>query len=369
MQVMLYLVFAAIFLAILFFSGMPRVKKNVTLPREFQWQEIPEAALSPLAQSFFQTVDAGAAPLFFRPILNFQMPGYRIPNEIRLYYNDQAATGLLASLVRAAQPLTVFEFTTRFADDSEVDTSNSQISGVFLKPAWVLHERFPGVTDLRALYEKHQARVEARKTQGLEPRFQDLAKLMDEIKRSQDRQVQYQVEQGAVRLDQATNLYHPANPMALKGIGNFINPLANDFTLLRLLLGLGLGLGLTLGGVWLADAMRWADYFHQVWPSFTPPRIAWLAYAPGFVLAGLAVGWVFPRKGTLWGFLLSIPAALCLPKETTDPILFSLLTSLSGHIANTLVAPAAAGERFKRATTALLFLAVFIVFCFVRTAW
>jgi hypothetical protein len=348
---------------------MPKVKKNVTLPREFQWQEIPEASLSPLAQSFFKTVDAGAAPLFFQPILNFQMLGYRIPTEIRLYYNDQAATGLLASIFRAAQPLTVFEFTTRFADDSEVDTSNSQMSGVFRKPAWVLYERFPGVTDLRALFEKHRARVEARKIQGFEPRFQPLAKLMDEIKRSQDRQVQYQVEQGAIRLDQAASLYRPANPMAFKGIGNFINPLANDFTLPRLLLGLGLGLGLTLGGVWLADFIGWLDHLRQEWPSFTPARIALLAYAPGFVLAGLAVGWVFPRKGLLWGFLISIPAALSLPNEKADPILFSLLTALSGHIANTLVAPAASGERFKSAATTLLYLAALIVFGLVRTAW
>ena len=332
-----YAVYLVILVVMLFVFGIPRIRSKVSLPATFQWTDIPEGTISGTARELFNSTDEMARSLFFTPIRTFTVVGYSIPTEIRLYYNANDATGLLVSIFHAPKnPVTVFEFTTRFVDDSEVDTSNSPLSGVFVKPDWVISEKFPAIRDLSPLYEKHRVRVEARKALGIERRFQELGKLMDEIKRSQERQMQFQAEKGGMKLDPQAGVYRAGNKMALAGIKNFLNPFADDFTTQRFVVGLALSLGVATAATALA---KWYDLerlLRGALPGFSDGTIAFLASCPGVILAGLAIGWQFPRKGFLWGFIISVPVVFIMPCLSAEPLFYSLLCAISAHTANRL---------------------------------
>ncbi len=335
--VLSYVIYLAILVFVLFVFGIPRIKSKVSLPATFQWADIPEGKISDMARTLFSSTDGKARLLFFVPIKTFTIVGYSIPTELRLYYNENDATGLLATIFHAPKgTVSLLEFTTRFADDSEVDTSNSPMSGVFVKPEWVISEKFPAIGEIGALYEKHRARVDARKALGIERRHQELGKLMDEIKRSQERQMRFQAERGGLILDPQAGVYRAGSRMALAGIKNYLNPFADDFTALRFAVGLVVALGLAFAATALAEMFDLQKVLRDALPGVSAGRIAFLAFCPGFILAGLAIGRLFPRKGFLWGFIISIPAALLLPVESTNPLYCSLLCAVSGHAANRL---------------------------------
>jgi hypothetical protein len=65
--------------------------------------------------------------------------------------------------------------------------------------------------------------------------------------------------------------------------------------------------------------------------------MAFLLYAPGFVLAGLAMGFQFPGKGFMWGFIVSLPAILLIPEIVAFPLWFSIVSGQSGLLANSML--------------------------------
>lgn len=97
--------------------------------------------------------------------------------------------------------------------------------------------------------------------------------------------------------------HHLTVKTALRGVANFFNPLADNFTLPRFLVAFAVGTGLPLLAVWLIDPQAAGR------PAGLPvialtvlERRAMLAGA--CALAGGAVGWIFTSKQTVWAALL-----------------------------------------------------------------
>lgn len=360
-----YIVYALALVLMLLVFGIPRITSRVKLPREFQWRELADQELSQDARMIFLAAEPKASGLFFILNKTFTMLNVPYKNEIRLYFNSQDATGLLVSVFHTSQrTMSVCEFTTRFEDGTELDTSNSNLSGVFTKPDWMKVERHPGM-DIPKLYEAHQKRVEEMKSRGIAPRQQALDKLMDEIKQSQDRQIEFQASNGILKPGKDAGAYQLTSKVAFRGVGNYLNPFAHDFTMRRMLVGGAVGVGLAFAAILLANYFNAEARLKELLPMLSPGKIAFLCYVPGFLLAGIAAGWQFPQKGFLWGFLISIPAVFLLPAGTT-PLMFSLVSAFSGYVADTLHEPVESGRGFQKLIAALVFLAGLIVVYFLR---
>jgi hypothetical protein len=301
------------------------------------------------------------------PIKIFTIPGAPQKNEIKLYYNENEATGLLISVMLTPQrTVAVFEFTTRCEDGTELDTSNGPVSGLFAEMDWRKVQRFPGQMDLGKLHQAHLNSVEQMKQKGVAPRHQAVDNLMEEIRKSQVRQMEFQVGKGILRKDEKANVYRATPKIALRGVSKYINPFADDFTIMKFVMGVVLGLGITLLWVFAVDRFSLESALRDYFVGYAPAQITFLAYVPGFILAGLVLGWQFPQKGFIWGFIISIPGVFLLPATATNPLVYSVVAAMAGFTANKLRGPAPVGEKVARFTAALAFLIILIVFYFLR---
>jgi len=362
-----YIICIVIFVAILLIFGIPRILSRVSLPGDFAWTELDELRLSPGAQSLFKKADQIASQLFFMPVKIFTVPGMPQKNEHKLYYNDAEAAGLLVTVMHTPQRVVaVLEFATRFEDGTELDTGNAPVSGLFVEPPWKDVARFPGQADLNKLYGSHRARVEQKKATGIAPRYARPESLMDEIRQAQVRQMDYQVEKGILKKDEKANVYRATPKIAFKGVSKFINPFADDFTLKKFLVGAALGLALTCLWVFLVDYLGLEAKIREIFPAYSASQITFLAFCPGFILAGLALGWQFPQKGFLWGFIISIPGIFLLPASAADPLVYSLLSAMAGYSANKLHGPEPMSQKLARLVGALVFLGILIIAYFLR---
>jgi len=356
-----YLIFAAAVVILLVVIGIPAITRLVKIPCALRWQELAEADLSPAAAELFKETDAAALALHFHPVKNFTVPGLAQTNQNRLYFNPEAATVLVATvLAQGGKNSRVLEFNTEFQDGVAAATSNAQVTGLFAKPDWHQVRQFPGLLDLARLQAAHQQRVQERLSQGIGPRQLNEDQLLDQMIQSQIRQMEYQVEKGLLRLDEAQGMYRATYRIALRGIANFLNPLADNFTFRRFALGFGLGVALAAAAVLLAKPLGLEQALRQLFPSSSTSQIKFLLYCPGFVLAGLAMGWQFREKGFLWGFLVSLPALILLPAGVTQPIFYSIVAAQAGQAANRLAESGQSGGGQPRLSTALLILAVLI---------
>jgi len=358
----MYLVFAAIVVAVLVIFGIPAITRQVKIPRVLRWVELEDAELTEAAVHLFADTDAAAQELGFRPLENFTVPGLARGNENRLYLNPEEATSMIATVLAAGKERSrMLEFSTGFEDGVELCTSNAQVSGLFEQPDWHQIRQLPALTDLKRLHQAHRRRVSERLAQGASPRPVPENRLLDEMLRSQARQIEHQVEQGLFRLDEEAGMFVATPWIALRGILNFLNPLADNFTLSRFALGFGLGLALALAAILLAQPLGWPEFLRQVFPNATAGQITFLLYCPGFVLAGLVVGWQFREKGFLWGFLISLPGLILLPAAVSQPIFYSIIAAWSGQTANRFRQARDSGLSSTQAFTGLIVLAVLVV--------
>jgi hypothetical protein len=356
-----YLIFIAIFIAILLVIGIPAILAKVRLPADFSTQELSDLELSPAAREFFQQVDASAQAIYFRPFKNFTIPGFAQKNEHRIYLSGDNAHALLATAMTMQNRVTrVLEFATRFQDDTEADTGNAPVSLLFEKPPWQDAKRYPGLYDLAKLQGYHLERVQKKIAQGVGPKPIAEAQVMLEIERSQVRSCQYQVEKGILKKDQAAGVYRATPKIALRGVWAFLNPLADDFNPVRFLIGAGGALVLAAAWAMLVQNTGLEEILRNYLPALSDVRLKFAAYAPGFVLAGLLAGWQFPQKGFLWAFLVSLPALYFMPGDLPYPLYFSLLAAQSGSFANRLRASIKSGRGRSQLLPAIIVLAVLI---------
>jgi hypothetical protein len=116
--------------------------------------------------------------------------------------------------------------------------------------------------------------------------------------------VEFQASKGLLRWDPHAGIYRATSWTALRGIRDFLNPIADrNFSLLRFMLGVLVGGGTPLlvrfGSASINSSLvtRWgeAGLIATLWVPF-------LAYS----IAGLAIGILFSRRTFVWGLLLGV---------------------------------------------------------------
>jgi len=188
---------------------------------------------------------------------------------------------------------------TRFADGTRLSTKNSEFSSVFAPFPNRVTQTFPGVTDPAALKSYHDRKSEILRDRV--PEFRPLTSAIADLEDYHQRFCEHQVSQKLLSLDAENGRYRDTYRTALRGIANFLNPMADNFTLARFCLGALFGAGLPLLAVRQQGKI-------MLWLAAWIPNQATLAHAfllpAACTLAGIAVGAIFTRKSFIWAILL-----------------------------------------------------------------
>lgn len=136
----------------------------------------------------------------------------------------------------------------------------------------------------------------------------------------------------------------PAVRTGLRGIANFLNPLADNFTWARLLLSLLVGLAVPVAAVlWLGGEGRFVIREAASVTGLAPATCTTALLALLMTVTAALVGWLFVCKSFIWGFLLSYAVL-----RPAGPL--GAGTVLAVRLWTGAVASWAAGRRERRST-------------------
>jgi hypothetical protein len=324
------LVLFLLVVAAFFVVGLPLINRKVWLPMELEVEDVTEAELTDGQRDHFARLDDELGGLGYRPAKTYTVANLQGYNLIRTYLSDADPAMVHAMLMRAdvglgdaPSALNYVEVATRYADGTSASTRNGDVSSVFVEPPNVdlaVRRTAVRVNDLK---QAHDRRTEAFRIR--EPLYARADQIDDLLTEHHRKWTRYQLDRGALSLDAEAGRLRPTVRTGLRGIGNFLNPFADNATPARVVLGLLLGLGLPVAGVLLfgdPDAepvQRLAAALGQ-----DPPLVRWAALTTIFALLGLATGWLFESKSFIWTFLLA-----WLPLRLVGPdLLPTLLLSL-----------------------------------------
>jgi hypothetical protein len=156
------------------------------------------------------------------------------------------------------------------------------------------------------LKKRHDAKARELTMRGVV--YRDNQRFFPDFQDYHRRFCEYQQSKRLLRLDAQVQRYRATQWAGLRGIRNFLNPLADNFTMSRFVAGLLLGSAVPLlvtlrSGVlteWLVQRTHWAT---------APANLGMLILA--YVAAGAAVGSLFRQKSFIWSLLLGyLPARL-----------------------------------------------------------
>ena len=287
--------------------GVPAIRFGIWLPRDLEFEIVSDAALTAAQRAHFTRLDMVAAPLAYFPRLTFatNLQGATLT---RVYLCDHDPAVLGAHCLRGADVLDMgtpsghnyLEFITRYEDGTVLTTLNAELSEVFDPMPHQVKQKCVGVSDPGALKGRHDARAQRIMRAPRSPHGVDaLAEFRDFHRRFCD----FQVSRGLLVPANAMGRHMVTVKTALRGVSNFFNPLADNFTLPRFALAFTLASGLPLLALWLGRpdaAGRPAGL--PVLAETALERNALLAAA--CAVGGAAVGWIFSSKQMVWAALL-----------------------------------------------------------------
>jgi hypothetical protein len=278
--------------------AVPAIERGSLMPPQLVIEQPPDDDLTEAQRAYFQALDAELAALGYTPRTNIVAANLQGANLTRVYARDDAAAVLGATSLRAAAyndpkveaSQNYYEWTTRFADGSTLTTRNVQATDTCfdLMPHKIVQD-FPAVSHVAALKERHERRAQTLRARGpLPARGRDT---VAELRDYHERWCRFQESRGLLRYDAGAAGYRVTAKTAWRQVLTFFNPVADNFTWLRLAAGLAFGAGLPLLAVWGTP--------HLEGPSW------WLALFAGFGAGGAAIGWIFQGKATVWVLLLA----------------------------------------------------------------
>jgi hypothetical protein len=181
------------------------------------------------------------------------------------------------------------------------------------------------VTDpakLKALHARRAAELETRGRLHLPPED-----LFDKLRDHHRSWTAHQLERGLLRRDKGGEALRPTVRTALRGIRNFLNPFADNFTWLRFLLALFFGLGVPcLGLVSFAGPLAATVERLSLDAGLPPVFLESLALALLLSVTGAVVGGLFAAKSFVWTFALAYLPLRLLGPAGLLPLLLSLWT-------------------------------------------
>jgi hypothetical protein len=288
-------------------GGVPAIRFGVWLPHELQFEVVPDSLLTDAQRAHFGRIDVALSAMAYFPRLTFatNLQGATLS---RVYLCDHDSATFAAHCLRAARVIpdtpagqNYLEVETRYEDGTTLTTVNAELSSVFDRMPHQVKQKCVGVGDpslLKARHDRKAAELAAR-----QPRSPHGVDPLEEFREFHRRFCDFQVARGLLVPVNAAGRHHPTIRTALRGVANFYNPMADNFTPGRLMAAVLAGAGLPLIAAWLVDLQAAGRPEGFPFIAFPPAqRVAFLGSM--WLMAGGAVGWIFSSKQMIWAAIL-----------------------------------------------------------------
>lgn len=301
----LFAIAVASFIAI----GLPLITSRVSLPRNVEFEMVADSDLTPQQSDFFAGLDSKLSAVGYRASGNWRPTNMQGRALIRLYLSESDPAVILMNLLTSEIPggdeqgMNYLEITTRFRDGSMVTTRNAEISDVMEPlPEHTIVER-RGARDPARLKRDHDLACEPLRIR--EPVYLQADRFERSFHEYHERWCAHQVERGLLRPADGDRL-RPTVRAGVRGILNFLNPLADNFTVRRFLLVLLLGLLVPAAGILWLDGPGASTIDELVRRSGLEAPL-WRVGVLGVLLlvSALVIGKLFVAKSFIWSFLLT----------------------------------------------------------------
>jgi hypothetical protein len=302
--------FAAVVMAF-FLIGLPMITRRVSVPRKIVFESVADHDLTANQSRFFADLDPRLLEMGYRPVGDRRTVNMQGKALIRTYMCEADPAVIMMNLLTSEvegtgeHPMNYLEIVTRCADGTTLSTRNAEISEVLATaPMHIVQER-KGVVDPAKLKLAHDAR--ARDLMVHEPLFSrpdEFERAFDEF---HERWCRHQIDRGLLvpRSDDPEQL-RPTVKAGLRGIANFVNPLADNFTLPRFLLTVTLGLTVPVVALlWLDGPGSWLVARLAAATGLSPAACLTGCLAVVVTGVGALVGHLFLGKSFIWGFLVT----------------------------------------------------------------
>lgn len=300
-----------IVVAAFFVVGLPLITRRVSVPARVEFEEVPDHDLTPGQTAYFSTLDAQLFDLGYRPTVNRRPTNMQGRALIRTYYSEVDPAIVMMNLMTSEvegsveQTMNYLEIVTRYGDGTILSTRNAEISEVLEPlPEQTIVER-KGLREPAALKMAHDRAAEYLLTHG--PTFsrpEDFEPVFHEF---HERWCRHQVDRGLlVPCDDEPDRLRPTVKTGLRGIANFLNPLADNFTIPRFLTAMIFGLVVpVLTILWLTGPGTFAIMRMASATGFAPTICVTACIAVMLTIVGFVIGLIFTTKGFIWSFLLT----------------------------------------------------------------
>jgi len=283
--------------------GLPRIRSRHYLPPTLVFAPVPAEKLSSAQIDFFTPFDQKLASIGYFPLSTFTVPNVQGKNLSRAYLSTGEAPYMLVTTltVRNVRGHSYMEIISAFNDGTKLSTKNSGVATVFAAMPGYTKQAFPTISDPLDLKRLHDAKAMTMNQSGeifvtkdnFFQRWQDYHRSF----------LEHQVKRHFLRLDSKTGFYRVTLLTALMGIRDFFNPFADNFTWPKFAAGLIGGAVLPLlGWIKAGVVIEWLQRISSLPPAFIHLGILITLYG----LAGAIIGYLFPGKTLIWGFLLGI---------------------------------------------------------------
>jgi hypothetical protein len=304
----------ALFLAAVagfFLVGLPLIVGRVRVPRRVVFEPVPEAELTPGQAAYFARLDAELAELYYFPAGTRRATNLQGRALVRTYLSsaDQAIIlmNLMTSGVEGAaeSPMNYLEIVTHYGDGTVLSTRNAEISDVLeTLPGHIIQERksLRAAARLKAEHDRKAAELLVHGPLHMRP--EDFERVFDEF---HERWCCHQLQRGLLLVVASDpSRLRPTVTTGLRGVANFLNPFADNFSWPRLAVGLLVGIALpTAAALWLAGPGGVQVERLAAASGLSPLQCTLAGFALLLTLTGAIVGWLFTGKAFVWSFLLS----------------------------------------------------------------
>ena len=246
-----------------FCVGLPLITRRVSVPRKIDFKIVSGDELTHEQTRYFVDLDPSLLEMGYRPVGNRRTLNMQGRALIRTYMSDADPAIIMMNLMTAGaagageHPMNYLEIITRYADGTILSTRNAEISDVLeALPTHIIQEQ-KGVRDPAKLKLAHDERARSLLIHG--PVFSRPDEFEQAFDDFHERWCLHQIDRGLLvpRSDDAQQL-RPTVKAGLRGIANFLNPVADNFTLPRFLLAVILGLVVPVAALlWLGGSGSW----------------------------------------------------------------------------------------------------------------
>ncbi|GEM_PF-6990792 len=309
--------------------------RQIHLPRKLVFQDIDEAELSDSARDRLARVDEDVRDIGFEPVASFTVPGLAAVNENRLYWSQKHKTRLVASFTTfRGRPSLFLEFVSAFENHDQLNTTNIQRVSYLAIPSWSEIDRHPDTDNAGEIFRIHLENLDRQLKNGKALKDISRSRLKEEIIAEQVRLMDFQVEKRRFRLDEKKDRYEGTWRIAPASVAFYLDPRAGGIPGRKAGAMILLACVICSIFVLLVRCLELDSMLGEIFPAIIPPKLGFLAYCPAFIISGLIVGWLIPKRGFVFGLVTSLAGLIFLPATVSSKLFLPLISGQSGLLLN-----------------------------------